>query len=310
MCRAAWAEPETARQKIGLKDRLEHDLHRGRHDTVTDRRNRQRTLFAHPRFGDEHPPRGQRTPPISPQVLGQLIQEPIDTVFLDFGQGGPVNAGRAVVAAHRDPRPPQDISAIDLVPQRMKPSPRIGLGRPVKRVLQGTNRIQHGPRSGGTSQIGTHRAPPSQTQRVNEAAALPSPQVVLSYGSIGTTTASDSHPAPDPLPGSTPVIGQAIPRNSQCVSAGEGLPSSRRHRLNVPRPLTPRSPSRLHFQDLHRFHGLHREPPGSALPQYLTTRQASLALRTAQLLPPTGLSTLGFDPARFQTKPPACYRAS
>ncbi|GDY34105.1 hypothetical protein GTS_57380 [Gandjariella thermophila] len=25
---------------------------------------------------------------------------------------------------------------------------------------------------------------------------------------------------------------------------------------------------------------------------------------------PTGLSTLGFDPARFQTKPPACYRAS
>ena len=64
------------------------------------------------------------------------------------------------------------------------------------------------------------------------------------------------------------------------------------------------------FQDLHRFHGLHREPPGSALPQCLTTRQASLPLRTAQLLPPTGLSTLGFDPARFQTKPPACYRAS
>ena len=33
-------------------------------------------------------------------------------------------------------------------------------------------------------------------------------------------------------------------------------------------------------------------------------------LRTAELLPPTGLSTLGFDPARFQTEPPACYRAS
>lgn len=37
----------------------------------------------------------------------------------------------------------------------------------------------------------------------------------------------------------------------------EGLPSSRRHRLNVPRPLTPGSPSQLHFHDLHRFHGLH-----------------------------------------------------
>jgi hypothetical protein len=28
------------------------------------------------------------------------------------------------------------------------------------------------------------------------------------------------------------------------------------------------------------------------------------------LLPLTGLSTLGFDPTRFQTRPPACYRAS
>src|SRR5438876_10294393 len=33
-------------------------------------------------------------------------------------------------------------------------------------------------------------------------------------------------------------------------------------------------------------------------------------LRTAQSLPLQGLSTLGSDPARFQTEPPACYRAS
>ena len=33
-------------------------------------------------------------------------------------------------------------------------------------------------------------------------------------------------------------------------------------------------------------------------------------LRTARSLPPVGLSTLGFDLARFQTKPPACYWAS
>jgi hypothetical protein len=33
-------------------------------------------------------------------------------------------------------------------------------------------------------------------------------------------------------------------------------------------------------------------------------------LRTAQSLPLTGLSTLAFDPTRFQTRPPACYRAS
>src|SRR6266567_4395363 len=33
-------------------------------------------------------------------------------------------------------------------------------------------------------------------------------------------------------------------------------------------------------------------------------------LRTVQSLPLTGLSTLGSGPARFQTTPPACYRAS
>jgi hypothetical protein len=33
-------------------------------------------------------------------------------------------------------------------------------------------------------------------------------------------------------------------------------------------------------------------------------------LRTASSLPPEGLLTLGSDPARFPTGPPACYRAS
>ncbi len=33
-------------------------------------------------------------------------------------------------------------------------------------------------------------------------------------------------------------------------------------------------------------------------------------LRTAELLPPMGPLTLGFDPTRFQAEPPACYRAS
>jgi len=32
------AEPETNRQEVRLEDRLEHDLQRGLHDPVTDRR--------------------------------------------------------------------------------------------------------------------------------------------------------------------------------------------------------------------------------------------------------------------------------
>ena len=51
-----------------------------------------------------------------------------------------------------------------------------------------------------------------------------------------------------------PVVMRAVLRTVQQlqagmvlkVTAGEGLSSSRRHHLNVPRPLTPESPSRLH----------------------------------------------------------------
>src|SRR5271165_7697170 len=42
------------------------------------------------------------------------------------------------------------------------------------------------------------------------------------------------------------------------------------------------------FQDLQRFHGLRSEPPSSALSRCLTTRQASLALRTVNCFPSKG----------------------
>jgi len=48
-------------------------------------------------------------------------------------------------------------------------------------------------------------------------------------------------------------------------------------------------------------------PPEGGL---LTTRQASLDAADRLVAPPEGLLTLGFDPARFQAEPPACYRAS
>jgi hypothetical protein len=72
------------------------------------------------------------------------------------------------------------------------------------------------------------------------------------------------------------------------------------------------------IQELHRFHGLHPDPEGLGSPLGHPHRQLSndaagslLTLRTAQSLPLTGPSTLGFDSAHFQTKPPpVCYRAS
>jgi hypothetical protein len=152
---------------------------------------------------------------------------------------------------------------------------------------------------------------------MNEAAALPSPRVVLSrqlkryYGRLRRP------PGSRPLPGSSPVIGPdhsgALPQNHR---AGEGLPSSRRHHANVPRPLRRGvlrgCESRLFtpsvafaVTDAARL----SLPPARRRAQ-LTTRQASPNATDRSLAPPKGLSTLGFDPTRFQTKPPACYQAS
>jgi hypothetical protein len=115
-----------------------------------------------------------------------------------------------------------------------------------------------------------------------------------------------------------PVIGRHAPvTNSAGHRAGEGLPSSRRHYRYVPRPLRRGVPhgcaSRLYTASL-AFTPMSR---GSALPCPRPTGQVSLRrrrlrvmLRTASSLPLAGLLTLGSDPARFQARPPACYRAS
>ncbi len=83
-------------------------------------------------------------------------------------------------------------------------------------------------------------------------------------------------------------------------------------------PLTPGSPSRLHFQALHRFPGFRPVHSGSTLPRPSrhragdpTTRQASLHVTDRSVArAKSGRLTLGFGPARFQTTPPACFRAS
>jgi len=124
-------------------------------------------------------------------------------------------------------------------------------------------------------------------------------------------------PGTHPLPG-LPVIGHAAPATpSAGHRAGEGLSSSRRHHRYVPRPIRRGVLGRLHFQVFRAFRGLRPDGGGSALPDptqrraTLTTPQASLHATDRILAPPiTGLSTLGFDPTRFQTEPPVCYRAS
>ena len=271
MRRPPRAEPEAARPQARLEDRLKHDLQRGLHDPVPNRRDRKRpVLILQARLGDQHPARGQRPAPALPEFSGQFVHEPERSVLaFDPVQGHLVNAGCAVVSTHRHPPTPQDVPAEDLVPQRVEPASGIGLGRPVQRVLQGTHLIQ--PRTsavGGTSRrIGTHRAPPSTSARIGEAGVLPSPPVLLPGRLKQYYDPLRRPPGPLPLPGSSPVIGHDAPPGLRS-QVGRGGPLQFPPPLSErSEPLTPGDPSRLHLQDLHRFHGLRPSPPGSASPR-------------------------------------------
>jgi hypothetical protein len=170
------------------------------------------------------------------------------------------------------------ISAVDLVPQRVEPTSRISLGRPVQRMLQGSDRVcrahrPHRPHRlltglhrGGTSHIGTHRTPRQQRCASTKQRPFPHRRLCCPPGSPVL------RPPPTPTRHAThfprsSVIGRDAPTTPpQGHRAEEGLPSSRRHLLNVPRPHTPGSPSRLRSKALHRFHGLHPDFEGLGTP--------------------------------------------
>ena len=179
--------------------------------------------------------------PALPQLAGQLAEQPGNPILLDLRQGDLVNARCAIVTAHRGPRPLQNVTAADLVIQRVESPPGIGLGRPVQRMLQGTDRIGRDTPArslrGGTSHPGTHRAPPSRR-------CAPTKQRPFPHRRLCCPAAQPVlRPPPTPtrpaihFPGS-PVIGRHAPAaQSAGCRAGEGLPSSRRHPRCVPRPI-------------------------------------------------------------------------
>ena len=132
---------------------------------------------------------------------------------------------------------------------------------------------------------------------MDEAAALPSPRVLLSrrlkryYG------------RPRLPPGSTSISrlitgykkrrsDRPHPGNGR---AGEGLPGSRRHPLNVPSPIRREVP-RGCFQALHPFHGLRRDNRGSAPPVPARRRRPNDAAGFASRYGPLSCSPQGaFD---------------
>ena len=63
----------------------------------------------------------------------------------------------------------------------------------------------------------------------------------------------------------TPAVAGTAPLR-QSLTAREGLPSSRRHYLNVLRPIRRGVLQRLHFQVFSAFHGLHPDLEGLGSP--------------------------------------------
>jgi hypothetical protein len=154
-------EAEGRGPKVGLEDGLQHGLEGRLHDPVADRRDGQRSSLLRTGLGDPDPAPGEGAVPLAPEVLGQLVEQPVDAVPLDVGEGGPVDAGRATAGADPGPRPLQDVPAGELVMERMEPSLGVGLGRPGQRRGQPIDRLDgRGPR--GPRPVGgpSHRHSP------------------------------------------------------------------------------------------------------------------------------------------------------
>jgi hypothetical protein len=185
-------------------------------------------------------------------------------------------------------------------------SPGIGPGRPVQRVLQGTHRVQgRTSPDGGTSQNGTHRAPPPHQHASTKQWPFPRRRLCCPPGSIGTTATSDAYPARFHFPGS-PVIGRDAPARLRSP-LGRGGPLQFPPSLPArSEPLTPGSPSRLRLQGLHRFRGLRPYPRGPALPRPrpheqggITTRQATLHVTDRTVARPHRALDAGLRPGPF-----------
>jgi hypothetical protein len=99
-----------------------------------------------------------------------------------------------MVAAHLLPRPLQDVPAQELVVQRVEPSSGIGLGRPLPRRLQGTDRVEllDATITGVGLATPALTGPPA-TLRADDAAALP-----ITGGGVVGPARSVLRPPPTP----------------------------------------------------------------------------------------------------------------
>ncbi len=132
------AEAIRDRQKVGLEDRLQHQLRRHLHHPVPDRRDAQRPL---PSVSLRDVPAQHHPGPVLLRTQGaaELIQHPLDPIPLDLGDRLLVHARRAAVRPHSPPRFPQDVTPVEVVVQRVKTPPSRPFGRTPQPSLQSSH---------------------------------------------------------------------------------------------------------------------------------------------------------------------------
>jgi hypothetical protein len=72
----------------------------------------------------------------APQLLLNLLHEPLLAVALDLGEALPVHPRGSLVGLHALPGFLHDVESTDLVVEKREPPFRLPLGRPVERSLQ------------------------------------------------------------------------------------------------------------------------------------------------------------------------------
>lgn len=171
------------------------------------------------------------------KVVGQLFQEPVNTEFIDVGQGGRVSAPLlARTAPHARCKTSLRKTLSCNAWNRRSGS---ALADRYSACCKARTGSLMDPTAAELADMTALTGPHSFTVTAHERSSGPS----LTGGYAVHPARSvlrpppTPHPAPDPLPGSTPVIGPGRPRPPQSASTGKGLPSSRRHCSCVPRPL-------------------------------------------------------------------------
>src|SRR5215207_50499 len=177
-------------------------------------------------------------------------------------------------------------------------------------MLQGTDRIRGRPSpDGGTSRNGTHRAPPPLLCASTKQRPFPHRRLCCPLGSTSTTAASDAHPAHHSLPGTTGYRARFADsfKSPQAVGPGRASPVPAVTSCTFRAPYAEESLTAAN-QALHRFHGLHPDFGGSALPTPtltggpLTTPQASHHATDRSVAPPTRAFDTGLRPDPFPNR--------